>query len=69
MVSEYSCFAFILLQVRNKGAKTKKKVPAHKVLSKSDYIDNDDALRQASLNEFLNKYSFPLQLYVECLFQ
>ncbi|XP_030961900.1 protein IWS1 homolog [Quercus lobata] len=34
-------------KVRNKDAKPKKKVPAHKGLSKSDYIDNDDAVRQA----------------------
>ncbi|KAM4072077.1 hypothetical protein ACB094_11G110300 [Castanea mollissima] len=43
----FSSNDFIIFQVRNKGAKPKKKVPAHKGLSKSDYIDNDDALRQA----------------------
>lgn len=45
----------------NKGSKPKKKVPAQKGLSESDYVDDDDALRQASFDEFLNEYFFPLQ--------
>ena len=45
----------------NKGSKPKKKVPAKKGLSESDYVDDDDALRQASFDEFLNEYFFPLQ--------
>ncbi len=61
IVSDYSCFALLLLQVGNKGSKPEKKVPAQKGLSESDYVDDDDALRQASFDEFLNEYFFPLQ--------
>lgn len=34
-------------KVGNKGSKPEKKVPAQKGLSESDYVDDDDALRQA----------------------
>lgn len=59
LVSEYSPFPLLLHQVKTKGSKPKKKVPAQKYLSKSD-VDDDDALKQVSFNECYYKYSFPL---------
>lgn len=50
VISEYSPFALLLLQVKNTGSKPKKKVPAQKGLSESDYIDDDDALKQVHFN-------------------
>jgi hypothetical protein len=70
LISEYSPFALLLLQVKSKGSKPKKKVPAQTCLSESDYIDDDDdALKQVRFNTSLINVLLLWQMLVEFLFQ
>lgn len=42
--------AFCLLQVKNRTSKPKKKVPVQKISSNSEFVDDDDALKQVTFS-------------------
>lgn len=46
--------------VKNKGSKPKKARSRRSSLSNSDYLDDDEALKQVSVDIILNTYNFVL---------